>query len=114
MVASALSPVAATPNHLAALSVSREGDRTVIWLDGEHDIATLLPLQDTLANAISADGADVVVDLSGVTFIDATTIGELIRGRNTLRHQSRSLALRSPSRQAGRLLELCGLTDLVD
>ena len=55
---------------------------TVVCLDGEHDIATLPFLTDTLATAISADDTDVVIDLSGVTFISAATIDELIRGRN--------------------------------
>ena len=86
----------------------------VISVVGEHDISTLSLLNGTLARAISADGAEVVVDLSGVTFLDASTIGALIRARNTLRQQSRSLTLRSPSRCAGRLLDLCGLTDLVE
>lgn len=86
----------------------------VISVVGEHDISNLPLLNGTLASAISADGAEVVVDLSGVTFLDASTIGALIRARNTLRHQSRSLTLRSPSRCAGRLLDLCGMTGLVE
>ena len=102
MVATAMSPVLATRN------------RTVVCLDGEHDIATLPFLTDTLAKAISADDTDLVVDLSRVTFLSAATIDELVRGRNTLRHQSRDLTLRSPSRCASRLLDVCGLTDLVE
>ena len=86
----------------------------VISVVGEHDISTLPLLNGTLARAISADGAKVVVDLSAVTFLDASTIGALIRARNTLRHQSRILTLRSPSRCAGRLLDLCGMTGLVE
>ena len=46
---------------------------TVVCLDGEHDIATLPFLTDTLATAIFADDTDVVIDLSGVTFISAAT-----------------------------------------
>jgi len=89
-------------------------DRTVIRLDGEYDIATASVLHDSLAVAISVDDADLVVDLSGVTFIDAATIGVLIGGRNSLRGQSRSLTLRDPSRCASRLLDLCGLNGLLE
>jgi anti-anti-sigma factor len=102
MVAPALSPGLALRN------------RTVVRLDGEHDIATLPFLTDTLAKAICADNTDLVVDLSQVTFLSAATIDEFVRGRNTLRHQSRDLTLRSPSRFASRLLDVCGLTDLVE
>lgn len=94
--------------------VSRHGDRTVLWLNGEQDIATVSVLADALDRAISVDDADLIVDLSGVTFIDAGTISELMRGRNNLRLQSRSLTLRSPPRGARRILDLCGLTGLVE
>ncbi len=86
---------------------------TVIRLDGEYDSATTHCLTDTLVRAICRDHADLIVDLSGVTFIGAATIGQLLRARNFLRRQSRSLTLRSPSRCAERVLVLCGLTDLV-
>lgn len=87
---------------------------TVFCLDGEHDIATLPLLTDTLARAIAADDSNVVIDLSGVTFMSAATIDEIVRSRDLLRLQSRSLTLRSPSRFARHVLELCGLTDLLE
>ena len=92
--------------------VSREGDRTVVWLDGEQDIATVPVLIDTLTEAISADDADLIVDLSGVTFIGTVAIDALIKARNTLRRQSRSLTVRSPSRCARRVLSLSGYAEL--
>jgi anti-sigma B factor antagonist len=93
--------------------LSHDRDRAVVWLEGEHDIATVSILTDTLTRAISADDADVIVDLSGVTFIDAATVGVLISARNSLHRESRSLMLRSPSRFAGRVLDLCGLRPAV-
>jgi anti-sigma B factor antagonist len=87
---------------------------TVLCLDGEHDIATLPLVTELLAGAIATGDTEVVVDLSGVTFIGAATIDELIRSRNRLWLQSRTLTLRSPSRFARRVLDLCGLTDLVE
>ena len=94
--------------------VTTRDDRTVIWLEGEHDIATVPALADTLARAISGDAADLVIDLSGVEFIGAATIDELIRCRARLCLQSRTLTVRSPSRCARRLLDLCGLADIVE
>ncbi len=94
--------------------VSRDRDQTVVWLEGEHDIATVLELSSTLNRAISIGDADVIVDLSGVTFLGATALNALLRGRNVLRNQSRRLSIRAPSASAQRLLVLCGLTDLVE
>ena len=39
--------------------LGRDGARTAVWLDGEHDIATVALLADTLARAIFLDDADV-------------------------------------------------------
>ena len=94
--------------------VSRDGDRTVVWLDGEHDIATVPVLIDTLTDAISAHDADLIVDLSGVTFMGVATIGALIGARNLLRRQSRTLTVRSPSRCVTRILTMCGHADLME
>src|SRR5487761_2372007 len=86
----------------------------VIWLRGEHDISTLPALHSVLLRAIGHDDADLTLDLSEVMFIDAATIGTIIRTREFLRFWSRSLSLRSPSRFARRVLELCDLADLLD
>ncbi|MCA1842532.1 MAG: STAS domain-containing protein [Actinobacteria bacterium] len=94
--------------------VSRDGERAVVWLDGEQDIATVAVLADTLASVTSADDANLIVDLSGVTFMSTATIDQLIRGRNLLLGLSRNLTLRFPSKCARRLLDLCGLAGLVE
>jgi anti-anti-sigma factor len=108
-----------TVSSIAALEIGdpdevpRIGDPTVLWLTGEYDLATVSHLADTLAIAICADRAGLIVDLSGVTFIGAATIPVLSRGRDILQAQSRTFTLRSPSRSARRVLDLCGMADLV-
>jgi anti-sigma B factor antagonist len=92
----------------------RDADRTVVWLRGEHDVSTVAALSQTMARAIALDDGDLVVDLSDVQFMDAATVGVIIRARDFLRLQSRSLALRSPSSCAARILDLCDLADLLE
>ncbi|MEY2419562.1 MAG: hypothetical protein QOG90_2242 [Actinomycetota bacterium] len=89
------------------------GDRmfTVVWLAGEHDPSTTVALAAVIDRASELDDADVLVDLSGVTFIDASVLGTLIAARNRLAARSLSLQLRAPSVVAARLLDRCGLTD---
>jgi anti-anti-sigma factor len=94
--------------------LSGEGGRTVVWLSGDYDIATLTALAERLATAIGLDGADVVVDLSEVQFMDAATIGLLIRARDFLRSRSRHLTVRNPPRPVRRILDVCDLTGLID
>ena len=86
-----------------------DGEQAVVWLDGEEDIATVALLAERLARVVSADDRDLIVDLSGVTFLSTATIYELMRVRSILLQQNRNLSLRSPSRLARRVLDLCGL-----
>jgi len=97
-----------------ASATGANASRGVVWLRGEYDISREMELSHTMAGAMALDEGDLVVDLSEVTFMDAATIGVFIRARNDLRLQCRSLTLRSSSGFARRVLELCGLTDLLD
>jgi anti-anti-sigma factor len=114
MVSTVLSPDVAARHWDSAPLVSRDGEWAIVWLDGEQDIATVAVLADTLRNVISADDANLIVDLSGVTFMSSATIDELLRARNLLLGLSRNLTLRSPSKCARRLLDVCGLAGLVE
>jgi anti-anti-sigma factor len=49
----------------------------VVELDGEHDLSNVGKFQAVLAG-IFAEGTTVVVDLSGVTFLDSSVLSELI------------------------------------
>jgi anti-sigma B factor antagonist len=89
-------------------------DRTLVWVRGEHDISTAPALSEALERAIALGEADLLVDMSGVTFMDASTIGVVLRACGQLRRRSRSLAVRSPSTSVRRVFELCQLADLFD
>ena len=104
-----------TVSHRGLLAFAwRDAACTVVWLRGEHDVSTVATLSQTLARAIALDDADLVVDLSEVRFMSTATVDVIVRARELLRGRSRSLTLRSPSRCARRIFELCGHTDLVD
>ena len=94
--------------------VERQADRIVVSLYGEHDIATLAELSEAMAQGIALDDAEIVVDLSGVEFMGAAAASLIVRARDFLRTHSRGLTVRSPSRCAQRLLDVCGLTELIE
>jgi anti-anti-sigma factor len=110
------------PYESPSVSVTRPGPRclgsdplrTVVWVRGEHDMATRAELFVTIAQAARLADDDVVVDLSGVTFMDASTMGALVLAHNRLRARSRSLCVRAPSPPARRLFDVCGLVRLVE
>ena len=86
----------------------------MLWLGGEHDIATADVVAGALATAIATDHADVIVDLSGVEFLGAAPIHLLQRSRVLLRRQGRSLTLGFPSKCARRALAVADLPLLDD
>jgi anti-anti-sigma factor len=94
--------------------VGYDADGTIVWLRGEHDLSTVAALSEAMAGAFALDDAEVVIDLSGVEFMGAATVGVIVRAGEFLRLRSRCLVLRSPSTCARRILDLCGLAGLLD
>lgn len=96
------------------VEVDGDADPTVVWLWGEHDLTTVGSVAAALREASAGSHADVVVDLSEVTFMDASTLGAIVHSRQLLEARRRSLRLRSPHTSQRRLLEICHLADLID
>lgn len=102
------------PDNAKGLAeIGRDRDQTVVVLRGEHDASTSADLAEILDRAIAMDDADLVVDLSQVRFMDASTIGVIIGVRNVLRASERSLSLRDPATCARLVLDACGLDEMV-
>jgi anti-anti-sigma factor len=110
MALAELSPETVSHRDLMA-SPNCDADGSVVRLRGEHDFYTAPELWEAMAKAIAFDDGDVVVDLSAVEFMGASTVGVLIRARAFLQKGSRSLTLRSPSTRALRVLGLCGVAN---
>jgi anti-anti-sigma factor len=86
----------------------------VVWVGGEHDSATAMNVSSRIAQAARLDDSDLVVDLSSITFMDASTIGAIVASHNRLLGRSHSLSVRAPSPLARRLLTMCELAFLID
>jgi len=86
---------------------------TIIWLRGEHDIATDGTLRRVLTRAIALNNAAIVLDLSKVELMSASTLDVIVKAQVFLQQQSRSLTMRSPSPQVRRIIQICGLDNLL-
>ena len=81
---------------------------------GEVDVYTAPQLRERLY-AVVGDGATrVVLDLSAMTFIDSTGLGVVVGALKRLRESGGDLVLRSPSRSTRKVLEITGLTRIVE
>jgi anti-sigma B factor antagonist len=84
----------------------------VLRVTGELDAATA---PDLLAafDGLPVQGQEVVVDMAAVSFVDSSGLRALVQLRQAAESTGRQLVVRRPARQALRLLQLSGLTELV-
>lgn len=97
-----------------AVGVIEDGDHRVIRVGGELDLATVPTLEEELEEAMKpADVAAIVVDLSGLEFIDSTGIAVLVRAMGVDGENGSSRLRFVPSRAAGvnRVLEMTGVSE---
>ena len=99
---------------LLTIASRTEGADTIVALHGESDFSTTTSLSDALAHVVAVDAGDVVIDLTALTFLDSATVRAFARLQELLAHHDRALTVRSPSPTAGRILDLFGLTDLIE
>lgn len=88
--------------------------QVVVALRGEADASARHVLCDTLSRAIARGNDDVLIDLTDLSFIDAATGRILASARHLLAQNSRNLVFRTPANGVQRVLELFGMTDLIE
>jgi anti-sigma B factor antagonist len=64
---------------ISLLDPQPSGPHTVVGVTGELDVASAPALRDTLLALLNRGVDSLVVDLRGVTFIDSTGVGSLLR-----------------------------------
>lgn len=82
---------------------------TTIQLSGEIDIFTSKALRQSLVAALATSTSTLIIDLSGVTFCDATGLGILVGIQHRARAQGITLALAGPRPFMLNLLHMSGL-----
>lgn len=91
----------------------RAGDVLVIALSGELDLATADGVDAELESAEASDVASIVLDLSGLTFMDSTGVRLLIQAHTRSRaHEDRLILRRGPA-AVQRVMELSGVDVLL-
>jgi anti-anti-sigma factor len=99
-------------SRLAVRSL-RHGDTQMIELVGELDIEGGPFARRALARARTANARTVVLDLEGVTFMDSTGVHMILDAHQRLGEQGRELMIVRAPAHVRRILELCGLKDVV-
>jgi anti-sigma B factor antagonist len=84
-------------------------DAYVIALSGEVDLYTAPEFKQQLLEIIGQGAKHIVVDFSGTTFIDSTTLGVLVGGVKRLRPAGGQLSLVCNDRNITKIFEITGL-----
>jgi len=88
--------------------ISRNNGAVVLSLAGELDLYNAHEVRDALLEICAESPDRLVVDLSGVRFIDSTALGVLIEARTKLANR-RGFLLAAPGLETRRALEISGL-----
>src|SRR5947199_9532708 len=97
---------------LAILVLSRGGD-TVKRLDGVIDIHSAPEISEQLGR-LQADGSvAIVVDLSGVNFLDSSALGALVAAHRALSEAGGSLKLAAPREHVLKVFRITRLAEVI-
>lgn len=91
---------------------TRDGVR-VLALAGEMDMSNAPQVRQRLDGSLGAGSRQVIVELSLLTFIDSSGIGELVAAAKALRASGGALVLASPAPHVARVFEITKLGDVV-
>ena len=94
------------------IEVSDDKGRTVIVLRGEIDMVSVETIRDAIEPHLAPQQA-IVLDLSGVEFVDSSIVQVLTHAR-TRDTAKGNLIIRNPSPAAHRILTLLELESIVD
>jgi anti-anti-sigma factor len=96
-----------------SMSSERNGPVHSICLFGELDLASAGAVERELQRAEATDAASIVLDLSGLTFMDSTGVRLLVTANARSRADTNRLSLRRGPAAVHRVLELTAVADLL-
>ena len=89
-----------------------EGPWTVIAVSGELDLYTVTPLQEVLSSSVAQGAVQIALDLSGVGFMDSSSLGVLVAALKRAREREGTIALVGVRGSPAKVLALTGLDEV--
>ncbi len=93
------------------IDLSQAGGSPLITVQGEIDSNSVADL-DAVLGGLHLDDSRVLIDMSGVEFMDSSGVSTLIQNTLRLEKVGGSLRIINPSRPVHRVLEISGVLDL--
>ena len=95
------------------IDVQKSSGHPVLHVTGEIDIYTAPMFKQAVVNLVSEGNKDVIIDLSGVTFMDSSGFGTLLGATRRLRPSGGGLHLAGPNSTIQRMLRLTRLDSIM-
>jgi anti-sigma B factor antagonist len=91
------------------VDVTQDGRRVVVAVSGELDLSNVDSLRKRLDDALLSRPAELVFDLSNLTYVDSTGVGLLLRASSTVER----FHIRRPSNIVRQVVKYMGLTGVL-
>ena len=96
------------------IRVARAGDRVALELEGELDMENAATLDEQLLRAEDSDAKRIVLDLSGLEFIDSTGLKAVLLAQRRSTEDSGRLRIVRGTSEVAKLLELTAIDQSLD
>lgn len=100
------------PDEAIRVNVARAHGVTVLTVEGELDSASAPVLQAALEGLRA--GSSVILDLSGLTFMDSSGVRLMMVHARRMRQARGALFIRCPSPPVQRVVTLTGIDELIE
>ena len=96
------------------ITLTEEGNQSIIALAGEIDAYTVTNLKETFDSVTKKEGQEVIVDLEHVTYMDSTGLGVFIGALKSAKESDSELKLVNIQDRVYRLFQITGLDEIMD
>jgi len=94
------------------IQAGTRGDRHVLVLNGELDVASAPVLERILEDLCAEGGAkEIVLDLGGVEFVDSSGLKAILRGKRLCQEHECAYTLTPAQMPVQRVFEITGVAD---
>jgi anti-sigma B factor antagonist len=95
-----------------SLSTKSVDDQRVLEVGGEVDVYSAPNLREKLQGLLTGQVPNLIVDLSGIAFIDSTGLGVLVGGQNRAAEAGGALRLVCAQERVLKLFRITGLDEV--
>lgn len=95
--------------HRLGLNTRVDNHSVIVEVEGDLDIATAGDLQEHVLSAVEEHGPWLILDLTGLDFMDSSGLNVVINIYRSVKEHGGSLALAAPNERVTKVVRLVGL-----